>query len=382
MLHPGFHFPAALHLAGLGIANDLRRCAYLVVTLAVTAASWLLLATLASPFLFDPTLSDNGIIVRNARSPQQPLPMRYASRIEALSDTRDVVYMALKFVSCPDGSMITLNAIGGSGTLRELRKSGFSIEDAEHWQRDPLGVLLDEETATQCKWSAGTGVSPLDEISRQPLPLHVTAIAANVDSPDAATMAHYDYINRNSSMAGTDRVNKIHVEAAHRDRQEALAARIETEFAHDDPPVSAYPDTESDNVRDRFGNVQYLLGMVMCALLLCCILVLISVWAHATTERRTQLALLRVLGFSRSALLAGFAIECLAILLTGMLVGAILGLTAIRSLPDSLHAVFVALRPPAWVWWLMPVLLCVVSMAALSLPAAIIARIRPADCRQ
>ena len=381
MPRSGFPLPVALHLAGLGIANGLRRCAYLVVTLAVTAASWLLLATMASPFLFDPSPSDNGIVVRNARSPQQPLPMRYASRIEALSDTGDVVYMALKFVSCPDASMITLNAIGGSGTMRELRKSGFPLEAIERWQNDPLGVLLDEETATRCQWKVGTGISPLDEISRQPLPLHITATAANTDSTDAAATAHYEYINRNSSMAGADRVNKIYVQAAHRDRQEALAAQIESEFAHDDPPVSAYPDTESDNVRDRFSNVQYLLGVVMCALLLCCILVLVSVLAHATTERRSQLALLLVLGFPRSILLAGFAIECLILLLTGMLLGALLGLTAIGSLPDSLHVIFVASRPPTWVWWLMPVLLCAVSMVALLFPTAIIARIRPVDCR-
>jgi len=375
----------APHLACAEISANPRRVVYLGITLMATVGAWLILAAMASAFLTQDASqsADTGVRVANARSAQQMLPLRYAERLSAISGVRDITYLDLSMIECPDGTTVTINALGGSGSERAAHEDGYSSVDIDRWKADPLGVLIGAGTAHHCGWTAGTGVSPTDAFNQQPVPMHVVGIAAgNSNDDDTSAIAHFEYFNRSSHFAGKDRVIRFTVTAQDAKTQEALAARIEAEFVHDDPPVTAYPDTTAENARARFGKVQYLLIMVMIALFACCALALTSVMAHVATERRPQLAVLRVLGFPRRVLLLSFALELAAVMAIGTLLGAFAGWIALNSLPESLRGLFGVLHPAPWAWRLMPLWLGVLLVIALIAPSIVSMRVRPTDAHR
>ncbi|MGH8274517.1 MAG: FtsX-like permease family protein [Gammaproteobacteria bacterium] len=69
---------------------------------------------------------------------------------------------------------------------------------------------------------------------------------------------------------------------------------------------------------------------VMAAVFACALLVTANVAAHAAAERRSQFALLRVLGFSRSWLVLLATIELLYVSVIGCGLGLALGLTLLH----------------------------------------------------
>lgn len=365
-------------LASSGSTVPFGRAAYLTCTLAVTVAAWLGLSAMASPFVQTThTSRDNEVVVRNARR-GQPLPKRYADRIAALPGALDTSYLDLQIVTCNTaGNTVTLNAIGGAGTHRAVAQEGASANDWATWHADPLGILIDAETAKQCGWRVGMGVSPPD-ISDRPLELHISGMTK---SSKGAAMAHYAYVNRVASIVGQDKVTAIYTHAATAQGNDALAARIETAFAHDDPPVEAHPDTINQNAWARFGKVQYLLATVVLAVFLCCALVMVSVFAHAAAQRRTRMALLRVLGFPRRQLFSAWTLEAAMIALTGTVFGVLLGQGAIRVARRALGSVLDGLAPPAWAWGTLPVGVLLLMTSTLVVPARVLARVQPRDCQ-
>ncbi len=371
-------------LLALGAHGDRPgRIAYLVLTIATTLIAWLALSAMASPFIAvdESAAVDSGITVRNARSSQQMLPLRYAARISAIAGVGEITYGDLSLVSCAGGATVTVNAFGGSGVIRFLQARGFASDAVNRWQNDRLGLLVGKQTAADCGWQEGVGITPLDLLGSQPLQLHVSGIAAEGASWDSGAVAHYDFINHGKSLAGPEQVLSIDVTAKNPHDQEALAARIEAEFVHADPPLTAYPDSVAENVRSRMGKVQYLLALVMGAVFCCCGLVLASVFAHVAAERRAQLAVLRVLGFSRRILLSGFVLECVGIAILGAAVGLALSWPVLRFLPHWLHGLFGTLAPAPWAWGLIPVWLSLLLLTALAMPASIVLRVQPTDCQ-
>jgi putative ABC transport system permease protein len=127
--------------------------------------------------------------------------------------------------------------------------------------------------------------------------------------------------------------------------------------------------------------VQYVLGCVMIAVFLCAALVLISVFAHAVTQRRPQMALLQVLGFSRGVLLGSFALEGSFIMLVAAGMGIGIGLLTLHLLPAALGQFFGNFAIPAWTWWGLPIWLSALLAAALVAPSIVITRLRPVDVR-
>lgn len=369
-------------LAFAGNASRPGRAAYLVMTLAITVAAWLGLAAMASPFVHATTIpTDSDITVRSARR-GQALPQRYATQIATLPGALDVMWLDLQLVSCGSkGDTVTLNAIGGAGVPRALAQGGVDAQSAAAWDADPLGILVDEKTARQCGWHTGMGLKPTD-ISGRPLDIHVSGIyRSNADSSGSA-YAHYSYINHVAPFAGHGNVLVIHAHARDPRDNDALAARIEDTFAYNAPPVEATPNTVNQNAWARFGKVQYLLAGVMAAIFLCCALVLVSVLAHAAAQRKAQMALLHVLGFTHSLLLSVWLLESLLIVLIGTTIGSVLGLGAIHIARRTLGGSFGGLAPPPWAWEMLPVWMLALLFAALIAPTMTVMRLRTTDCHE
>ncbi len=356
------------------------RQAYLVLTVAVTVACWFVLTALASPFLTVRTNASEDVIrVNNARNRSAPLPIRYATRLAALPGVARVDYQDLQMLLCGDDT-VTVNAINIPATFDELTVLGFDRAAIEAWLAEPRGALVSASAARLCGWRLGQGTEAMN-IKQQPMPLQVSGIASVADD-DPSVIAHYDYVNRNFSFIGSGKVLWYTLVARDPGAKEALISRVEAEFAHDDPPVAAFPDTVREDARARFGQVQRLVGLLMAALFLCCLLVLASVMAHSASERRAQHGLLCVLGFPRPVMLAGYGLEVLAIVLLGTLMGAALGLTLLDYLPGWLQGQFLKPRLEPWTYRLLPAWLLPLALLALLHPWLSVLRAAPLDAQE
>lgn len=365
----------------LGRSGRRGRTGYLLLTVAVMVGAWLLLAALASPFLrAGGDSGSDSLVVNNARNKSTPLPVKYADRIAAIPGVAAVNYTDLQMLVCA-GSTVTVNAVGGPIDANELTKDGHDGQAVARWRDDPIGLLVSQSAADACGWQVGQGIEPLD-VRGQSLRFHVSGIAS-VKDDDPRAKAHYDYVNRQHSLvAGEGRVLLFSVEALDPGDNHALAARIDAEFAQDDPPVTAYPDTAREDARARFGRVQYLVAMVMGALFLSCVLVLASVMAFAAVERRPQLGILRVLGFPRRVLVLGFVLEVIGIVVAGALLGIAFGEIALHYLPGWLQGSFLRVAPAPWAYRLLPLWLGVLALVTLVQPCLVALRAHPLDCRE
>lgn len=379
--------------SGIGIASSIQasllltrasnpaRLGYLLLTVAVTVAGWFSLAALASPFLAVKKNADvDAIRVDNARNARTPLPIRYAARIAAIPGVASVSYEDLQMVLC-GSSTVTVNALGWVKTDDAARLTGFDHNATQRWLKDSWGLLVSQSAARTCGWHVGQGIEPSD-IKGQPIPFHVIGVSAAKDS-DPSALAHYDYINNlHPLIAGRGNVMMYFVDAKEPAENQALAARIEAEFVHDDPPVTAYPDTAREDARARFGKVQYLVALVMGALFLLCLLVLASVMAHTAVERRDKLGMLRVLGFPRRVLAASYVLEVLGIVVIGAALGIALGQVVLHYLPGLLKGQLLRVAPAPWAWTLLPVWLALLAALSLLQPCFLAARSRPLDCQE
>ncbi|MBX3699712.1 MAG: hypothetical protein KF903_01725 [Dokdonella sp.] len=382
----------AMRFAARAIIDAPGRTSYLVLVLALATIAWITLSVLAAPFV--PTRDAGNrmrvtLAVNNANS-GQPLPLRYAKRIETIPGVNGVVYSTVLVVTCKDNApAVSIQAFGGSlqGVLNIPIWPPASQElDSlqKKWLADPMAILVGARAAKDCGWRAGMGVSPRNFFTSRPIEMHVAGVLPQQEDPigNIVSLGHYDYFNRAAAVPGRDdSVGEIIVYPRDLGDVNVVAARIEEALAHDDPPIQTNTESMLQNALARYGQAQYVLGYVMLATFLCAGLVLISVLAHAIAQRRAQMAIVQVLGFSRGVLLRAFVLENFFIVISGAGLGVACSLLLLHLLPAEMGLFFGNFTIPEWTWLGLPIWLAAVSIAALIVPAITIAALRPVDVR-
>jgi hypothetical protein len=366
-------------LAAGGLRAGRGQTVYLILTLGIATAAWLLLAAVATPVVSGTSDSGSGTIIRNG-SQRGALPLHYAHRIEAIRGASAVYWYGIQVVNCTAATTVALYALGGPGRHVYLAKQKVPAVTVQRWNADPLGVVISDAAASKCGWRVGQGVDPPSgmEGDGKHVDLH---IIGTFPGSSPLGLVHYDYINRAApGIQGKDKVVTFFASAGNPRNNEVLAARIEAAFAHDFPSVNVTTNATEQNAWARFGKVQQLLAFVMAAILLCVASVLVSVLAHTAAQRRPRFALLQVLGFRRATLLGAFTLELLATVVLGALLGLGLARLAAYELASTFFGVF-ADGAPAWAWWGLPAWLAVLAVVALAWPAGQIARVQPVDYR-
>lgn len=377
-------------LGGHTASGGYRRVGYLFVTVVVAAASWLVLSGMTVPFVggVNVQAKSSGVVVRNGSQTPGALPLSYTRRIENIPGALDVTWMTFQVVKCKSSPIVgaVLLGYGGPGTKFTLMHHGtknrINAATYARWQSDPVGVLITSKAATACGWHVGQSVEPPLITGSKYVSLHIIGM---VPGPRSGGFAHFDYINRVGPFFGKNKVLMIQTRARTARDSEQLAARIQATFAHDFPTVKATTDALAQNAFARFGKVQQVLGFVMAMILLCAASVMVSALAHTAAQRRPVFALLQVLGFGRSTLIAATALEGALIIVIGAASGTGIGLVTTYFLARStfLGQLFAAggLNPPPWAYWLMLAWMTGLLIVALIAPVLRIQHVRAADYR-
>lgn len=365
------------------------RTAYLVLTLILAFASYILLAALGSPFAPDLSAKSGmkGTIKINAL--YGALPARYAQKIVHMPGIKSVTYGNYLAVYCRPDVIVTLNSqvtLPGSG-LNGLQTSlgvKFTPAEARAWHRNRDAVLVGDALARRCHWHPGQLFTLKGLTAGQSgFPVRVVGIyhaqkVAGAAIANQVAAAHYAYLNGLRPPGAQGSGGWMLATAADPSAAPRLAAKIDAYFARRSPPTTSSVSTVTQGALAQFGNVLKIVALVMAAVFACALIVTVNIAAHAAAERRAQLAVLRVLGFSRTALVGIFAGELLYVVLLGGGGGIALGLALWRWVvaplfPAGLSALFMV---PTQALYLAPALAAGVVILSGLIPLAEVLRLR------
>ncbi|GEM_PF-4785433 len=335
------------------------RTGYLVLTLVLAFASYVLLAALGSPFA--PGVAPKGGAAGDISisALYGALPARYARKIAWMPGIKQVTYGNYLAAYCRPGVIVNLNGRvlvpGPPGSMLSEFQSGSGINftpgQMRAWHKNRDAVLVGDVQARRCHWRSGQLFTLKGMTAGQAgFPVRVVGIYHASKGPAAAmanqvALAHHAYLEGLRPAAARGTVEWMSATAADPRAAPRLAAEIDAYFARRSPPTLSSVSTVAQGALAQFGNVLKIVALVMVAVFVCALIVTVNVTAHAAAQRRAQLAVLRVLGFSRTALVGIFAGELLYVMLLGGGGGIALGLALWRwvigpLLPAGLSALF------------------------------------------
>jgi len=297
---------------------------YLTVTLATGVLAWLLLSAFASPRL----LSEAGdavnarLFIQNGRVKFGRYPLRYIPRIQQIPGVDDITWLNIIGYNCDNATGKHLTVTGRGGRVERIfHKYGVNEADIAMWHNTENGVLASAEAARRCGFSPGNTVSP--RVNGNEMPLYVVSVFPGGDF-DETVDAHYDYVNRFQHEKDRDTILSTTVYVRNPGMVNQIANAIEREFESSDPPLEAVVYAET-SILGRFGQVQWLLLLVIGAMALCVFLVFCAVLMHLTAQRRANMAVLQTLGFTARIQFFALLLEIASIITIGSMLGIIAG---------------------------------------------------------
>ena len=369
-----------LALAYCYLRAHLLRTSYLVCALIVAFIGYALLAALTSPFLTPKVQKDNGISITAAYG---LLPTRYAKPILHMPGIEAVAYGTVLAIPCREGVTASLNGIGTRGTsvLKLLGIEHLAPTQAQKWLKDWRGLLVGRALAKRCGWNKGV-LLQLKTPEGQEFSVQIDGLYHNGKQPllDQVAIAHYRYLDSLQPKAQQGTVMWMSAKAADPREAQRLAVTIDAHFSRSSPPTKSSVNATSQGALAQYGNVLRIVEFVMAAVFACALLVTVNVAAYAAAERRTQFALLRVLGFSRRWIVLLAAMELLYVATVGCGLGLAVGLALLHwVIKPLLGSVFAGLfTVPASALYLAPAIAAGIVVISTLIPAWEIFRLRTA----
>jgi putative ABC transport system permease protein len=201
-------------------------------------------------------------------------------------------------------------------------------EEFETWKRDRQGIIVGPVLASAYGWKVGDRIPIRSDIWRKAdgsdtWDFNVVSIydASGTGIDKASAFFHYDYFNE-SLQYGKDAFNWMVIRVANPDESDALAARIDSQFANS--PSETKTSTERVMIKqflEQVGNIGLILVSVTTAVFFTMLLVTANTMAQSVRERTNEIGVLKTLGFSGQSILTLVLLESLLITFTGGLIG-------------------------------------------------------------
>jgi putative ABC transport system permease protein len=201
-------------------------------------------------------------------------------------------------------------------------------EELEAWKRDRQGMIVGPVLANAYGWKVGDRIPIRSDIWRKldgsdTWQFNIVAIydASGTGVDKASTFVHYDYFNE-SLQYGKDIFSWLVIRVANPDESDALAARIDEQFANS--PAETKTATERVMIKqflEQVGNIGLILVAVTTAVFFTMLLVTANTMAQSVSERTNEIGVLKTLGFGGRTILLLVLLESLFLTFTAGLGG-------------------------------------------------------------
>lgn len=282
------------------------------------------------------------LITRNNVSRFYSLPNAYEERIAAVPGVTRVAaanyFGGMRDVNNPDSEFANF-AIEAENFLAMYPEYILTEADKKAFLGDQHGSIVGRALAEQFNWKAGDTVQLTSNIYRtgKPFEFVISAIYQTDQTRypgtnESTLFLHYRYLDETTGKRAGVRTYRVEIA----DPQEAgmISHAIDDLFENSD--AETHTETEAQyraNAGVLGGNLVLLLNGIGLAVMFTLLLVTANTMSMAVRERRTEIGVLKTLGFSGRLVLGLILAEGVLLGLSGAVVGLLLGRFLLDLLP-------------------------------------------------
>jgi putative ABC transport system permease protein len=324
-----------LWLLWAGLWRKPVRAALLFLSIANAFLLFGLLQGFADGFAAAQSKVDASLLITGNRvSLEQPLPVAYAERIRTVPGVINVSPLVSLQGSYRDVSnpvrAFAIDAVGIG------LSPGFHIDPAQlgRFNTTRSGAIVSDDLAKTYGWRVGDRVPIRSRLwtNRDGTAIWPVDIVGTYKTDNTllvgAMLLQYDYLDE-GRLAGKGTVNSLLVRIRHPTDADTVAAGIDAMFANSaaETKTSSEQQIARDTVK-RIGDIGVIVRGVVAAVFFALLLSLGSVMLQAGRERRTEVGVLKALGYKDGTVLALFlgesVLTCVLAAAPGLLFAAVL----------------------------------------------------------
>ena len=261
------------------------------------------------------------VIVMAKTSFFERLPAAYLSRIEEVPGAEHVAPLDFLMVQWRDSrpeNLTELDAVDADSFVEVCAEARPPADELAAWKADPRGSVVGPVLMEKYGWNVGQRV-----VLQAPVPGGVVETTIRGILPDRlwhAVVIHRKYLETLTGERG--KVAFFWVLASSRSAVAPLTAEIEHRLDNAPVPIRAMTEKQWQlEAMQMLGNVKLLIGSIGLASAFALVLITSNTLAMGARERRSETAVLRVLGYTRAAVARLLFGEAVLYGLGGALVG-------------------------------------------------------------
>ncbi|HEU4950325.1 MAG TPA: FtsX-like permease family protein [Holophagaceae bacterium] len=289
--------------------------------------------------------SSNRIVVRNKSGLTQFLPVAYEAWLRQQPEVAATCKLQWFGGEYKDPSNFFPQFASDETTLfqvfrEEFGASGITDAQLKDYQRDGNGCIVGKALADKYGWKVGDTI-PLKGTIFPVNPRLTVRIIFRADKPSNENVLHFHYKLLEEGVPWfKGRTGSFYVRVKRPEQVPALCARIDRHFANSPAEVTA----ETENAFNlsfvkMLGNINAIIQGITAAVAVAILIVTASTMAGAIRERRTEIAVLRAMGFRTGAVLGLLLAEGLLLVGAAGALGILLAQGAAGGVRGSLGMV-------------------------------------------
>lgn len=246
-------------------------------------------------------LQGRRVIVMARTSFFERLPVAYLSRIEETPGAEHVAPFDFLMVHWKDSrpeNMTELNATDADSFVEVCAEARPPGDQLAAWKADPRGSVVGPVLMEKYGWTVGQRL-----VLRAPVPggvVETTIRGVLSDRLWHGVIIHRKYLENLTGERG--KVAFFWVLSSSRSAVAPLTAEIERRFDNAPVPIRAMTEKQWQlEAMQMLGNVKLLIGSIGLATAFALVLITSNTLAMGARERRNETAVLRVLGYTRTA---------------------------------------------------------------------------------
>lgn len=246
-------------------------------------------------------LQGRRVIVMAKTSFFERLPAAYLSRIEEVPGAEHVAPIDFLVATWRDDrpeNHVEVSATDAGSYVEVCAEARPSEDQMAAWRADPTGSVIGPVLVEKFGWKVGQRL-----VLRAPVPggvVETTVRGVLADRLQHGVVIHRKYLENLTGEQG--KVAFFWVLVTSRTAVAPLTAEIERRFENAPYPIRAMTEKQWQlEVMQMLGNVKLLIGSIGLATAFALVLITSNTLAMGARERRSETAVLRVLGYTRAA---------------------------------------------------------------------------------